>query len=106
VYWNSKVPSNVSVNVSYKQLSARTERELKDNIKLNHGETEHEDVNLTEIVDFGINVLELLGSTACYHVQYIRGSYFTIAPELQTTVKYKFEEKFLLGCGAVVCLIA
>jgi hypothetical protein len=57
--------------MSYKQLSARTERELKENIKLNHSETEHKDVNLTEIVDFGINVLELLSFTACYLVQYI-----------------------------------
>jgi hypothetical protein len=63
-------------------------------------------VNLTEIVDFGINVLELLSFTACYLVQYIWGIYFTIASELQTTVKYESEEKFLLECGAVVCLIA
>jgi hypothetical protein len=91
--------------VSYKQLFKGTERELKDNIKLNHSETYHKNVNLAEIVGFGINVPELLSYMACYQVQCIWGIYFTIAPELQITVKYKFEEKFLLGCDAVVCLI-
>lgn len=51
--------------MSYKQLFERKEGELKDNIKLNHSETDHEDVNLTEIVGFGINVLELPGYMTC-----------------------------------------
>jgi hypothetical protein len=47
--------------LSYKQLFERTDRELKDDIKLNHSKNDHEDVKLTETVGSGMNVLELLG---------------------------------------------